>query len=581
MRDAGTTVSRIVILPMKSLIAILFCFVAFTINAAVPDYKAFRGTGGITITSNPPNGTIVIDGSGITAGALPSNILSNSHPTSVTLNSNLNVLGLFVATNGSIELLNDGFNMTIGVNGGISSITNWAALYPKAGFTVDEAGQRGLFVGSVTLEVQNGSSLQVGTSTAIGATASFIRLGTNDYVLFDGHIDPIIDSVGKLNFETDAWASGFGAIKFHNGGNTNYLVGVDSTDVPANGQVIKWNTGGRITWEDDTGGSSSAVGGSGAVQFADGTSFDGLQALLGFNETNSNLTIGNAGAQILRITPLKLLVDSNNPLQIGGGGKTNFEFTTQGDFLPLQSTSSIGTNGNSVSNIHAKFFYNDLEANLNGDIVIPSEFAVAASDIKGSNGPNQMVSLVVNTNYGFVPLSGSDASNSIAIKVVFTQDSTGGRTVTFNGELLDINSLPNSQTEAYFQASNGGSNATVVVPSGRYHLSELAGAGTSNTNFTAMADGKRRQYMNAGRTNINFAAIMRWQAAAHDNIVFVVTNLSADVCTMTLSAVTNKWIPIGGSLSAPFSVTNALWLSTEIRGSNVFYGAQYMANPAP
>lgn len=43
----------------------LLCLSAY---GATPDYKAFRGTGGITVTSNPPNGTIVIDGSGVIGG---------------------------------------------------------------------------------------------------------------------------------------------------------------------------------------------------------------------------------------------------------------------------------------------------------------------------------------------------------------------------------------------------------------------------------------------------------------------------------------------------------------------------------
>ncbi len=37
----------------------------FEAQAAVPSYNSFRGTGGISIVSNPPTGTIVIDGSGV------------------------------------------------------------------------------------------------------------------------------------------------------------------------------------------------------------------------------------------------------------------------------------------------------------------------------------------------------------------------------------------------------------------------------------------------------------------------------------------------------------------------------------
>lgn len=51
---------------MKSIIAIV-ALIATCVGAfsASPDYKAFRGTGGILVTTNPPSGTVVIDGSGI------------------------------------------------------------------------------------------------------------------------------------------------------------------------------------------------------------------------------------------------------------------------------------------------------------------------------------------------------------------------------------------------------------------------------------------------------------------------------------------------------------------------------------
>ena len=47
---------------MKRIYSVLlvWLFVVFHISAAAPDYKAFRGSGAVTVTSNPPTGTIVI-----------------------------------------------------------------------------------------------------------------------------------------------------------------------------------------------------------------------------------------------------------------------------------------------------------------------------------------------------------------------------------------------------------------------------------------------------------------------------------------------------------------------------------------
>lgn len=51
---------------MNKLILVLFSLLAtLTAFAANPSYTAFRGTGGIEVTTNPPTGLIVIDGSGV------------------------------------------------------------------------------------------------------------------------------------------------------------------------------------------------------------------------------------------------------------------------------------------------------------------------------------------------------------------------------------------------------------------------------------------------------------------------------------------------------------------------------------
>lgn len=72
---------------------VIITFAAIGLRAATPDYKAFRGTGGILVSSNPPNGTIVFDGSGITAGALPSYSVTNKDTREISM-SFLNLTNL-------------------------------------------------------------------------------------------------------------------------------------------------------------------------------------------------------------------------------------------------------------------------------------------------------------------------------------------------------------------------------------------------------------------------------------------------------------------------------------------------------
>lgn len=69
---------------------------------------------------------------------------------------------------------------------------------------------------------------------------------------------PTVDAFGEIAGDNDTWAAGRGAVVFYDGTAATRLVGVLASDTPSNGQVPKWNTGGTITWEDDTSGSGGS-----------------------------------------------------------------------------------------------------------------------------------------------------------------------------------------------------------------------------------------------------------------------------------------------------------------------------------
>lgn len=63
---------------------------------------------------------------------------------------------------------------------------------------------------------------------------------------------PTTDAFGEIAGDNNAWAASRGAVQFFDGTANTFLVGALSSDTPSNGQVPKWNTGGTITWENDT-----------------------------------------------------------------------------------------------------------------------------------------------------------------------------------------------------------------------------------------------------------------------------------------------------------------------------------------
>jgi hypothetical protein len=60
---------------------------------------------------------------------------------------------------------------------------------------------------------------------------------------------PTTDAFGELAGDNNAWAASRGALQFYDGTANTYIIGALVSDAPANGECIKWNTGGTITWE--------------------------------------------------------------------------------------------------------------------------------------------------------------------------------------------------------------------------------------------------------------------------------------------------------------------------------------------
>lgn len=67
------------------------------------------------------------------------------------------------------------------------------------------------------------------------------------------------DAAGEVGFAAAGWAASHGAMQVYSGTENTYVVATVASDSPSNGQVPKWNTGGTITWEDDTSAGSPAL----------------------------------------------------------------------------------------------------------------------------------------------------------------------------------------------------------------------------------------------------------------------------------------------------------------------------------
>lgn len=143
------------------------------------------------------------------------------------------------------------------------------------------------FSGTVTATafVGDGSALTGVGSAAIDTSAKIAAIVTdevgtgkvvfNDSPTFTTLVNlpsaaaPTITVIGDTAIDNNLWASGRGAVETYDGTAITALVGVLVSDTPSNGQVLKWNAGGTITWENDNNSASITCADTG-IMYSDG-----------------------------------------------------------------------------------------------------------------------------------------------------------------------------------------------------------------------------------------------------------------------------------------------------------------------
>lgn len=146
------------------------------------------------------------------------------------------------------------------------------------------------------VEVSGGSGSEASTATlSLPAT---IDLGGKTSFEIPNGASPTTDAFGEIAGDNNAWDSGRGAAQFFDGTANTYLVGVLASDTPSNGQVPVWNTGGTITWEDQTGGggggsTSNVVQRTGFAEFTVTPSYAITNLAVSGVITNVSMTGGN------------------------------------------------------------------------------------------------------------------------------------------------------------------------------------------------------------------------------------------------------------------------------------------------
>jgi len=132
------------------------------------------------------------------------------------------------------------------------------------GVEMSTAGVLGIIgAGQINANRYNGNAViadaDISNDLTLGTVSGAIDAGGATSFEIPNAAAPTVDAFGEIAGDNNLWAASRGAPIFFDGTVATALVNVLVSDVPSNGQVPTWNTGGTITWESYSGGSAYAT----------------------------------------------------------------------------------------------------------------------------------------------------------------------------------------------------------------------------------------------------------------------------------------------------------------------------------
>lgn len=203
-------------------------------------------------------------------------------------------------------------NNGIGASGGPALIVNQGSSNGDIIFQAQHAATPLFTIKTATTTLLNQLVLNAGTSVTTG-------------------------TAGGLAFDTDAWASGRGAIQCYDGTANTYVVATLASDTPTNGQVPTWNTGGTIDWQTPASGSAFLTG---KLLWVDAV-----------NGNDSTAVSGNQGLPYLTIGAAKTAAASGDTITVRPGTYNEKDLLKNGvnyNFMPGATVQYSGSSNGAI-----------------------------------------------------------------------------------------------------------------------------------------------------------------------------------------------------------------------------------------
>ena len=425
-------------------------------GANVP-YTAFRGVGGITVSSNVSLGTVTIDGSGIAAGALPTFALTNNQTTAVRLASHLKVDGILTNATG---IKADGYLQVLGAQ------TNKNDLF------IEDPGSPGI----PQLWLENSSG-----NPGIFTLNDFLFMGfPNRTILIESNLNQmgwVNAPYGSIVNQNVVNASNFVAVRSitlngltagrllmlnssKNATNSGAEIAtIDALTDPGADRILFWDDSDgaykfltvgsgldiTATTLTATGGAGTPAGSSGAIEFVEGAAFAGTNKLV-FNRTNHQVNLfdtddttptngfrsltaaGNAYASYGAFG----IFSTASEIAFGVGDGTyasrDWSVVNTGNFVPATTDSKwFG-----ISTLKPNVYANDVIAVANLHIGAITNRTQTVGDNLHVNGTNRTHRYDWPVTNASVVLTNFQLNTPIYLVVMPTAFNLGGGEITFN-----------------------------------------------------------------------------------------------------------------------------------------------------